>query len=188
MSRIRALWLRPDLYADLLRLTGSTIPDEACGALIGSVSEGIARVSAIIPMRNVAADPRTSYRLDDAHLARLHLTAAHDPEQAIIAYWHSHPRGTADPSVEDVRLASYADIPYLILGHRSESVTAAAWHLEAGSAEPIPLIISDTAPPSIRAANGTAERLWLIGTALVAALMVIAAAVALLPPAPEIPR
>ena len=76
-------------------------PNEACGLLLGR--DGV--ILAVRACANVAADPTRHFEIDPAELI-----AAHRAERAggpqLIGYWHSHPKGLAQPSATDRAMAS----------------------------------------------------------------------------------
>lgn len=71
---------------------------EVCGLLLGA--SGDASIDAILPCRNVAADPSRHFEIDPAMLIAAH-RAARGGGPAIIGHYHSHPSGTPVPSATD---------------------------------------------------------------------------------------
>jgi len=83
-------------------------PDEVCGLLLGAVvSSGKASIDAILPCRNVAADPSRHFEIDPATLIAAH-RATRGGGPVIVGHYHSHPSGTPVPSATDAA-ASRAD-------------------------------------------------------------------------------
>ena len=76
-------------------------PNEACGLLLGTAN----RIEAAIPTRNVHPTARTHFEIDPAALIAAH-KAARAGGAEIVGYWHSHPRGSAEPSATDQASAS----------------------------------------------------------------------------------
>jgi [CysO sulfur-carrier protein]-S-L-cysteine hydrolase len=86
-------------------------PAECCG-LVGGRGE---QAQTIYPLRNVAADPLTSYES-----APVELFAAQrqmrERDEELLAIYHSHPRAREPvPSATDVRLAFYPAAVYFIM-------------------------------------------------------------------------
>lgn len=91
------------------------VPDrEVCGLLFGTPD----RVTAARPCRNVAADPRTAFEIDPAHLIAAHRTARTGGPQ-IVGCYHSHPSGAPEPSVRDAEAAVADGSIWLIAAGRS---------------------------------------------------------------------
>lgn len=57
-------------------------------------------VTAILPTRNVAADPSRLFEIDPAVLLAAHRAARNGGPQ-VIGHYHSHPNGRAEPSPRD---------------------------------------------------------------------------------------
>ena len=76
-------------------------PQEACGILLG---EG-GRITEARQARNVHPSPRTHFEIDPQALIDAH-RAARSGGPAVIGYYHTHPRGPAEPSATDRASAS----------------------------------------------------------------------------------
>lgn len=83
------------------------LPDEACGLLIGPVSdsEPLGVVSEVRPCRNENASAIT-YRIDGRDQGAA-MRAARERGQEIVGCWHSHTHTDAYPSPTDVEQAKY---------------------------------------------------------------------------------
>lgn len=83
--------LPPSVLAEVFAHAAEAVPEEACG-LIVETGPGIV---AAIRAANLSADPRTSFIVHPRTFA--------DASRAgrIVAIYHSHPNGTADPSPAD---------------------------------------------------------------------------------------
>ncbi|MBL8134928.1 MAG: M67 family metallopeptidase [Anaerolineae bacterium] len=184
----RLLWFTPDRYQQLLNLALERAPEEACGVLVGVTSHtGVASVEQLIMVDNIASDRHVSFRLDDAQFARVvGRTVASDQE--IVGFFHSHPRGDSIPSRSDVALASYPDVPQIIVGLGHISPTVAAWRIAYGAVSRLDIAVSDAAPVSSPQDLSDFQKALILISAALALLLVITLALALLPPAPEIPR
>jgi len=106
-------------------------PEECCGALLGrgSVSEEV------VPLDNVSRDPQRAFEIDPEVLLALDRdAAARDLE--ILGYYHSHPNGSAEPSLTDLRSA-WPETLYLIVGisidgSSDPAVEVRGWRLPEG--------------------------------------------------------
>ena len=76
-------------------------PLECCGLLLG---QGGA-ISEARPCANVHPDPARHFEIDPAALIAAHRTAREGGPQ-VLGYFHSHPTGPAEPSVQDRACAS----------------------------------------------------------------------------------
>ena len=87
-------------------------PDvEICGLLLGS--DGI--VEKIQPCANVADEPARRFEIDPAALFMAHKAARRGEGAVPIGHYHSHPTGSAEPSVCDAQAAEPGSI-WLIAG------------------------------------------------------------------------
>ena len=86
-------------------------PREACGLLFGDET----RIDAAVRAANVADDPQRHFEIDPAALFQA-VRAARAGGPMIIGYYHSHPRGHAEPSETDRRMAVPDGRLWLIVG------------------------------------------------------------------------
>ncbi|UPK46044.1 Mov34/MPN/PAD-1 family protein [Paenibacillus pabuli] len=75
----------------------ASLPQEACGVVLGEAAAGGIRISRFQPIRNVAPDPLHHFALEDAEWIRCVFN-----EPQLIGLFHSHPRTTPVPSNEDL--------------------------------------------------------------------------------------
>lgn len=71
-------------------------PKECCGILLGKGG----RIEQALPTANVHPDPARHFEIDPAALIAAHKAARAGGAQ-IVGYYHSHPRGKAEPSATD---------------------------------------------------------------------------------------
>ena len=104
----------------------ATAPDECCGMLTGSAGVVIeAR-----PARNLASDPNRFLIDPKDHIDARREARARRLE--VVGFYHSHPHSAAEPSLTDVREASYPDHLYLIVGLASEPPDVRLYRFERG--------------------------------------------------------
>ena len=117
-----------------MRLARAAAPAECVGFLAGR--EAFA-ATALFPLRNVAESPERRYLADPGGVARA-LKAIDADGLVLVAIYHSHPRGGAEPSRADLAGAAW-DVPYLIV----DGVTGRmrAWRLLGGARE-VPLEVA----------------------------------------------
>lgn len=89
--------------------------EEACGLLLGSLSEEGGRIVEAVPATNVAEDRRRRFEVDPATLLKVH-RGAREAGQALVGCYHSHPDGAARPSLRDAANAEQPGWIWLILG------------------------------------------------------------------------
>jgi proteasome lid subunit RPN8/RPN11 len=106
-------------------------PNEACGLL--ALRDGVAE--RFVPCVNTAESP---YRFD-LRVPDPALVFDLEDEGYELAVFHSHPTGSAKPSRTDIaNIGLWEARPYLILSRPTSEL--AAWKIEAGAAEPLPLL------------------------------------------------
>jgi proteasome lid subunit RPN8/RPN11 len=107
------------IAADILRAieaeAAAAHPLEACGLLIGRRMGGDFEVTRHAPSRNLAASPHKHFEIDP--LLQLHWQKAlRGTEEAVIGHYHSHPKGTPEPSPTDIADAHDPTLLWLITG------------------------------------------------------------------------
>jgi len=122
-------------------------PEESCGVLGGSYEPiGQSVVRSQYPAENVADRPRTRYRIDpEDQLAIFESIEARG--EAIVGFYHSHPRGPPEPSATDNAQATWPDRSYVIVSLDPLAVGSWRWrtatdnHEETGAFEREPIEI-----------------------------------------------
>lgn len=101
MERLR---LRPAQTAAIVAHLRAVYPDEGCGLLaVPGDDDGVIR---LYPIRNIAEQPRTRFLGEPLEIVEA-LLEIEGAGWRLGAIYHSHPRGPAWPSEEDVRQAYY---------------------------------------------------------------------------------
>jgi proteasome lid subunit RPN8/RPN11 len=127
-------------------------PEEVCGVLGGThgtvgtdggageadVGSSYARTARRVS--NVAAEPRSRYELDPTEQFRA-MEAVEAAGDAVVGFYHSHPRGPLAPSATDEALATWAGYSYVIvsLGGPEPEVGSWRWTGEAFRRERVEL-------------------------------------------------
>jgi [CysO sulfur-carrier protein]-S-L-cysteine hydrolase len=114
-------------------------PIEACGFLFGLQG----RITRDHPMTN--ADAREDHFSFEAkeHLAALRAASAQGLE--IVGVYHSHPATPARPSAEDIRLAHYPGVIYIIVSLMDGVATIKGFYISReGVVNEEPLIIEES--------------------------------------------
>lgn len=167
------LHLSHELQQQILEHARADYPHEACGLLAGSDH----RVERVIPVENVAEDPRHGYMIGrDAF--NEHLPALGDLR--IIGFYHSHPTGDITPSPTDIRDA-LPDVIYVIASRDR----LAAWRMDRGRVYAVE-IYADSVPKQDETLTYQ-QKAAIIFSMMMALAILIVLSLALLPPAPELP-
>jgi len=84
----------------------NSLPQEACGVVLGEAAAGGIRISRFQPIRNVAPNPLHHFSLDEAEWIRCIFN-----ESQLIGIFHSHPQTNPVPSDQDlIALPAYAGL------------------------------------------------------------------------------
>jgi desampylase len=89
----------------------AALPHEACGILLG---EG-RRITEARAAANIHPSPATHFEIDPQALIDAHRAARAGGGPQVIGYYHSHPRGPAEPSATDRASASSDGTVWAIL-------------------------------------------------------------------------
>jgi proteasome lid subunit RPN8/RPN11 len=132
----------PRAVADeMLAHARSEVPNEACGLLSGSLSEGTA--TAYHPARNADASPYV-YTVHPEDLVRI-VFGIEDAGEDLVAIFHSHTHTPAVPSPTDRRQAQYPDAFYVLATLTDPDAGAAdalrAWRILDGESHEVALTI-----------------------------------------------
>ena len=126
--------------------------EEACGLIAGS--GGIS--TAVYPLENVLHSP-TRYRMDPGEQIRT-LWKIEEKGWDLLAIYHSHPGGPPYPSETDVVVAGYPESYHLILVPGPEVVRAAAFLIQNGRVETVPIRVGRKEDPDAGNATKTPDR------------------------------
>jgi desampylase len=99
-----------ELHARLLAEAAASPKREVCGLLFGNE-----RIDAILPTKNVAANPRREFEIEPTPLFDS-IRAEREGGPKLFGFYHSHPVGSPNPSPFDHRQASGDSRAWLIIG------------------------------------------------------------------------
>lgn len=176
------LWLKPALAQEIVTYAREAQPDECCGVILG-VGE---TAEVIIPISNIASEPKYNYQMDEKILLKALYQAEH-MQLEVIGFYHSHPRTEPIPSPTDVRLANYPNAAYVIVGLRNGEAHLAAWSIKRDQVKPIELIVSENKPIIENRQLTIVQKRAIIASAIIAFIFMLILSLSLLPPAPIIP-
>ena len=97
----------------LQRIAKKSVPYEMCGVLVWDELDDMQ----FIEVPNVHADPKTGFALHPARLAMI------DAKANILAYVHSHPYGTSEPSALDMQQVNQHGKPFVIVGMSDDDIS-----------------------------------------------------------------
>lgn len=122
-----ALHLPADAVTTMQRAARQTYPDEACGLLLGTISnDGSVRVRQVVVVPNVAPERARRYVIEPRVLLEWD-RAAQTSGWSIVGFFHTHPNAAPRPSATDAALA-WPGYVYVIVGVNGEFITGmAAW-------------------------------------------------------------
>ena len=133
------MYLAASVRASLIAHAREEAPDEACG-LLGGRSGTQPVVQTSIRTANIAAEPTYRFEIDpEALLAgRDRLESA---GQELIGFYHSHPKGPAEPSETDQEAARWDQTYTVIVSLDGPDPTIGAWFDTGESYRPEPIEI-----------------------------------------------
>jgi len=88
-------------------------PAEVCGVL-GGDRGSTSHARTLHRAENVAASPRVEYRIDPTEQLKL-IEEVETSGKEVVGFYHSHPRGPAEPSPTDRRRATWTGRSYVIV-------------------------------------------------------------------------
>jgi proteasome lid subunit RPN8/RPN11 len=177
------IWLRRELATRIIQHAFQEKPYEACGLIVGVQNEAYEA----IPIPNIATDPMTQFEMDPAALSK-HLPRLTDGGLSLLAFYHSHPNGSAIPSPSDIDEAAYPDIIHVLIGLKHQKPEINAWQIHNWRVNPIKIYMGDDKPKvNEDSPLSKAQTIAIIIGAIVAVALLIIMSVSLLPPASPIP-
>jgi proteasome lid subunit RPN8/RPN11 len=102
------LAVAPGILEEIIAHSRAAYPAEACGLLVGAGT-----VDRFVPMRNFSSNPQ-QFEMDPAELIT-ELRRLRESNDELLAIFHSHPYGPAEPSKTDVEQAYYPQAAHLIV-------------------------------------------------------------------------
>lgn len=178
------MWLTREQAQAIIAHARAESPREACGIIAGQRD----RAAEIIPIPNTAADPIHTYLMDERRLVEVFISLE-ARGLVLLGFYHSHPQSNPIPSPTDIKMASYPDTPYLIVGLKGGEARLAAWKMRYGQVSEELVHIGNQPPPSSDSPTlSRAQKIAILMSALIAFILLIVLSLSLLPPAPLIPR
>ncbi|MEK6563421.1 MAG: M67 family metallopeptidase [Candidatus Omnitrophota bacterium] len=104
------LWVKREIYDELLRHCLREPAKESCGILAGRSG----RIERIFPLANISDTPKLCYMIDPKEQLSVFKELREDNLE-LTAIYHSHVDVQAYPSKKDVELAFYPESSYVII-------------------------------------------------------------------------
>ena len=124
--------LSPGILEDVIEHARRSYPSEGCGLLVGTQT-----ADRFISMTNVSVSAGRQYEIDPAELIHA-LRELRGSGERIIAVYHSHPHGPAEPSQTDIDRAYYPEAAHLIVSLADlERPRAEAFRIIGGEVLPV---------------------------------------------------
>ncbi len=109
------LMLGPGLLDKMIQHATASLPNEACGLLVG---HGM-NATRFLRANNILGSPN-SYEMDPSFLAST-MRSLRESGESLVAIFHSHPAGPAEPSALDLNLAAYPRAAHVIVSLADQS-------------------------------------------------------------------
>jgi [CysO sulfur-carrier protein]-S-L-cysteine hydrolase len=136
------LRLPRSLYEEMVAQAVAEQPNECCGALAGTVADGVGRVVRRYSLVNAAASP-VRYHADEKSL----IAAFKDMRQRdidLLAFYHSHPTSAPIPSRTDLDMNFYgAEVVCLIISLQGREPEVRGWWLGGDDFRPAAWEVGD---------------------------------------------
>ncbi|GAB4341254.1 MAG: hypothetical protein Kow00117_21260 [Phototrophicales bacterium] len=167
------LYISHELQQQILTHAHADYPNEACGLLVGVGNQ----VKRVIPVKNIATDPKHNYLIGRDVLN--HYIPTLDGLR-IIGFYHSHPSDDITPSPSDIKQAM-PNVIYVIASRRKLS----AWKFDRGRVYAIQICNDNLLQHDVQLSR--AQKLAVIWGALLSLMILVLLSISLLPPAPVLP-
>ena len=123
------IYLATPLRERLQTMIDVGYPDETCGLMLGSQTDGVVRIADIVQARNLNTErAHDRFELDPQDFLKADQQARRQSRE-IVGIWHSHPDHPAHPSETD-RVAAWEGYSYFIASvTRHGVVDLRSWRL-----------------------------------------------------------
>lgn len=132
LRRKAGLRLPRKLAEQLLAEAAARPGIEVCGLLGGSAGQ----VTSVYPVDNIASNKAQAFLLEPQGQI-LAMRSMRERGEELVGIYHSHPHGPAAPSAEDLRLAAYPNVYYLIISLGGQSPRLYGFFYDGVSFSPI---------------------------------------------------
>ncbi|MGM1046934.1 MAG: Mov34/MPN/PAD-1 family protein [Bacillota bacterium] len=146
-----SIQLTAEVFHKISKQTFTCLPEEACGVLLGNLSERHLLMDDYIPIRNTAADPRHQFSLDPVQWTSLLLK-----KHRIYGLFHSHPSSLPVPSQDDLhQLQSFGGLFHVYFIGSPQNSQPGNLLLQAY------LIVKDCSSPQATSSSSQESNRWM---------------------------
>jgi len=139
-----ALKIRSDALRVIEKHAQQFPDEEVCGLLAGK--GGVVELA--LRTLNAAENPATEYQIDPKELFAA-MRAIRATGATLMGIYHSHPKGSGEPSARDIAEAYYPDVAYVIAAtDAAGAVKVRAFSIRDGAAREIPVEAAAGGAPS----------------------------------------
>lgn len=121
--------ISPSIVSEISYEGAKSYPEECCGALFGSIYEGIRLVKEAKPLANVQAIDREQKFLISPQQYRIAEKAARQKNLTLLGFYHSHPDHPPEPSQYDLENALPGFVYLIVAIHGGGAGRLNAWVL-----------------------------------------------------------
>ena len=133
------LWVKREIYEELLRHCLKEPAKEVCGILAGRNK----RIEKIFPLTNISDSPKLCYHINPKEQLAVFKRLRAD-ELELTAIYHSHVDSPAYPSAKDIELAFYPESSYIIVSLSDlQALVARSFRIVEGKIEEEELVCVD---------------------------------------------
>lgn len=126
-----------NIYQEMILYANSKLPNESCGILAGLDN----CIKKIYKMRNIEESPE-KYLMDPQEQIKV-MKDIRQNNLKMIAIFHSHPSTPARPSKEDIDMAFYEDVYYIIISFMKDIPEVKAFKIIGENVSASEIIILD---------------------------------------------
>jgi proteasome lid subunit RPN8/RPN11 len=122
------LTLSPGILEEIVEHAKTALPLECCGLIVGGNGVGVRSIRVV----NTLAS-RVAFEMDPAELIAA-LRSLRETGEELVAIYHSHPQGPAEPSARDIERAYYPEAAHVIISFAEGKPETRAFRIVDGRA------------------------------------------------------
>ena len=179
-----ALHVTRDVAVQIAKQIDAKPGEEICGLLAGKTHEA----TVVFSIQNDASAKNRAFRMNDTDLLRA-LKQIDRSEQRILATYHSHPNNNLMISEQDIAALgqNWPHVCHIVVGRPTGELRMKAWTIQGQDVSSVPILVDKQKigyDDSQRLSK--AQQVAIILAAGITVVILIALAVTLLPPPPDL--